>query len=117
METVIILNKADRGFYCENGLFVKPKSKQEVSAAIAKKLTTLYPLEVETLETAAKAFEQDVLPAAPTEPTEETAFDASKLKVAELKEIIEAAGYEVPEGALKGDLVALVEEIKAAEQK
>ena len=45
-----------------------------------------------------------------TEEPKEEVFDYSKLKVAELKELLNNEGIEIPKGAKKADLISLLSE-------
>lgn len=101
----IIDTKDNNRFYEEGDTF--PREGFEVSKDRLAELIGKGVLSVKGEETPAQAPTEDV---APTEETEEKPVE--KLKVAELKELLDKAGVEYEADAKKADLVALAQTIE-----
>ena len=106
---VLIHNKSSRGFYLRGGVFLAVGEKIAVSEDEAGLLVNLYPDEIESMESLIKQFQFEKNDEAAEE------VDYSTFKVADLKEILEKAGVEIPEGSKKADLVEMVQNLEHQE--
>ena len=126
MEKIELFNTGKRDITFAGGSLLAGKASL-IPADEAKKLLALYEGEVmqasdffsgeakeSTQALHARIAELEAEVKALKEAKGEDDFDPEKLKVPELKEILEKAGIKIPEGALKADLVALVQGLEDA---